>query len=227
MNKWHNSIITFILLLTFFASVITPASAQYFPPTPPKPIIIRETQISVSYTEPQKTVVINVTQFDPEQIVKTITLTFKEPVLSISLTIYYLKEKPPEVTEPSDTPLLYFTIRAHQDLLKNIEKAVITFSVEKKIVDEKKIDEKTIILNRFSEDKWEKLSTTKIAEDEKFLYFKAESLGLSHFAVTEITIPPPFPWWIVLIVVIVAIVIAAGIVIWVRMKRKTKKMLGK
>jgi PGF-pre-PGF domain-containing protein len=209
-------------LSVFFVSIITPASAQYFPPTPPKPIIIRETQISVSYTEPQKTVVINVTQFDPEQIVKTITLTFKEPMLSISLTIYYLKEKPPEVTEPSDTPLLYFTIRAHQDLLKNIEKAVITFSVEKKIVDEKKIDEKTIILNRFSEDKWEKLSTTKIAEDEKSLYFKAESLGLSHFAVTGITIPPPFPWWIIAIVI--AIIVIIGIIATYRYRqRKSRK----
>jgi hypothetical protein len=28
MNKWHNSIITFILLLILFASVITPTSGR-------------------------------------------------------------------------------------------------------------------------------------------------------------------------------------------------------
>jgi len=222
MNKWHNSIIASILLLVFFASVMTPASAQQFSPAPPVPIIIRKTQILLSHTEPQKTVVINVTHFDPEQIVKTITLTFKEPMLSIYLTIYHVKEKPPEVAEPSYTSLLYFTIGARQDLLKNIEKAIITFSVEKKIVNEKKIDEKTIVLNRFFEGKWEKLPTTRIAEDEEFLYFKAESLGLSHFAVTGIAIPSPFPQWLILIFVLLIIVsiVMAGIVIWMYMVRK-------
>jgi PGF-pre-PGF domain-containing protein len=207
MNKWHNSIMTYIQVLIYLASLLTPTSAQNFPPTPPKPIIMRETQISVFYTESQKTLVINVTQFDPEQIVKTITLIFKEPVLGISLTIFYLKEKPPEVAKPSDTPLLYFTISTHLNMLKNIEKAVLTFSVEKKTVNEKNIDEKTIILNKFSEDGWEKLSTTKIAEDEKFLHFKAESLGLYHFVVTGITIPPPFPGWIIAIVIPIIVII--------------------
>jgi len=219
MRTRRVSIITFILLLTIFASVITPASAQYFPPTPPEPIVIRETPILVSYTEPQKTITINITQFDPEQVVKKITLTFKEPVLTVSLTIYHLKEKPPEVPEPLDTPLLYFMIRAHKGVLENVEKAVITSSVERKVVEEKKVDEKTIALNRFFKDKWEKLPTTKIAEDEKLLYFEAESPGLSHFAVTGIAIPPPFPWWMVIIVVIIVVI---GIIVGMYRYRQRK-----
>jgi PGF-pre-PGF domain-containing protein len=138
-------------------------------------------------------------------------------VLVVSLTIYHLKEKPPEVPEPPETPLLYFTIRAHKDMLENVEKAVITFSFEKKIVEEKKIDEKTIVLNRFFEDKWEKLPTAKIAEDEKFLYFEAEALGLSHFAVTGIAIPP-FPWWIIAIVI--AIIVIIGIIATYRYRQQ-------
>lgn len=203
------SVIAFMLLQAIFMSVITPASAQYFPPAPPEPIVMRETPILVSYTEPQKTITINVTQFDPEQVVKKITLTFKEPVLTVSLTIYHLKEKPPEVPEPPDTPILYFTIRAHEALLRNVERAVITFIVEREVVEEKGVDEKTMALNRFFEDEWEKLPTTKIAEDERFLYFEAESLGLSHFAVTGIPIPPPLPWWIVAIVVVVGVMVVA------------------
>lgn len=207
MNKWHNSIIASILLLVFFESVMIPASAQQFPPAPPVPIIIRKTQILLSHTEPQKTVVINVTHFDPEQIVKTIALTFKEPMLSIYLIIYHLKEKPPEVAEPSYISLLYFTIGARQDLLKSIEKAIITFGVEKKIVDEKKIDEKTIVLNMFFEGKWEKLPTTKIAEDEKYLYFKAVLPTLSHFAITGVTTILPLPYWWIIVIVISSIII--------------------
>jgi PGF-pre-PGF domain-containing protein len=203
-------------------SIITAASAQYFPPVPPEPIIIRKTTISVSFTEPQKVVTINVTRIDPGQIVKIMVLTFKEPVLTVNLIIYQLKEKPPEVPEPSpSTPLLYFTIVAHEKFLKNVEKAIITFSIEKGIVEEKKVDEKTITLNRFFEGKWEKLPTTKIVEDEKFLYFEAESPGLSHFAITGVILPSPFPWWIIVIIIVIIAVIIIIIVV-TRLYKRSK-----
>lgn len=214
MSTQRTFIIAFILLLGIFATIAS-VSAQYFPPVPPEPIIVRETSISASYIEPRKTIILNVTQFEPQQVVKKVTLTFKQPVLNVSLTIYHLKEKSLEVSEPPDVSLLYFTIRAHKDLLENVEKAVITFSVEKRIVEEKRVDEKTIVLNRFFEGKWEKLPTRKVAEDGQFLYFEAEAPGLSHFAATGSAIPP-FPWWIILIIVIAVVV---GVAVWILMKR--------
>lgn len=87
-----NNILFILLLLTV---IVTSVSAQYFPPVPPKQIVLKETPILVSFTTPQKVVTIDITTFDPEQIVKKVTLTFKEPVLSVSFTIFYLKEKPP------------------------------------------------------------------------------------------------------------------------------------
>jgi len=216
MRTRHISITTSMLLLVIFVSTIIPASAQYFPPVPPEPIVVRETPILVSFTEPQKTITINVTQFDPEQVVKSITLTFKEPVRTASLTIYHLKEKPAGIPEPPDTSLFYFTIRAHEDLLENVERVVIMFSIDKGVVEEKKVDEKTIVLGRFFENRWEKLPTTKIAEDERFLYFKAEAPGLSHFAATGIARPSPFPWWIIALVVIV---VAVGVISLYIMRR--------
>jgi PGF-pre-PGF domain-containing protein len=211
--------------LIFMLMQISLASAQYFPLTPPEPIVVRETNIVVSYTEPQRTVVINVTQFDPLQPTKKLTLTFKQAVLSVSLTIYQLKEKPPEAPEPPNVPLLYFTIRVHEDLLKNVEKAAVFFSLEKETIKAKGVDEKTITLNRLLEGKWEKLPTTKVTEDEKYSYFEAESLGLSHFVVTGVALPPPFPWWIVLVVVVVIVVI--GIIMWTYVERKRSAKKGK
>jgi len=205
-------------MLLVFASAMKTSLAQYPPPMPPAPIIVRETPITVSYTEPQHAITIDITQFDPEQVVKRITLTLKEPALTASFTIYLLAERPQEVPDPKDkVPLLYFTIRAHEALLENVDSAKITFAIEKAFVRERGVDEKTITLDWLFEGAWQELPTKKVDEDEKFLYFEAESPGLSHFPVTYTVTPflsyvTPFLWWIgVIIVVVVAAIIMAEI----------------
>jgi len=215
MEARIKTLLIFLAIASIFMH-ITPLQAQYFPPVPPVPIIVRETFIIVSYVEPQYTITINVTQFDPLQVVKSLTITFIEPILTASLEIYHLKQKPPEVPNPPDVALLYFTIRAHEALLKNVKKAVIVFAVEKAIVKEKGVDVETVVLNRFVE-AWEELPTRRVEEDVKFFFFEAESPGLSHFAATGVA-PPPFPWWIIAVVIVVAVV--AGIYLY----RKRKLM---
>jgi len=208
--------VTILAVLLVFASATNTTLAQYSPPTPPTAIIIRETPITVSYTEPQRSITIDITQFDPEQVVKKITLTLKEPAPTASFTIYLLAERPQEVPEPKgEVALLYFTIRAHEALLENIDSAKITFAIEKTLVRERGVDEKTIKLDGLFEGALQELPTKKVDEDERFLFFEAESPGLSHFPVTYVVTPflryiTPFLWWIgVIIVVVVAAIIVA------------------
>ena len=215
MNVPCISTVAFMFLLTI-ALVIIPVSAQYFPPAPLEPIVVKKTLITVSYTQPQKTIIIDVTQFDPEQIVKKMTLTFTVPVSSATFEIYHLKQKPLEVPDPKETALLYFMIRAHEDLLENVEKAVITFAIEKDIIEEKRVNVDTIILKRFFKGTWQELSTKKVGKDEKFLYFEAESPGLSHFVVTGVVPLLFFPWWIIIIIVAIVIVVVLGIYLYRR-----------
>jgi PGF-pre-PGF domain-containing protein len=68
---------------------------------------------------------------------------------------------------------------------KNVGKPTVCFKVEKSWVKDKKIDPDSITLNRYSDKKWEQLPVTLSAEDDKFLYFIAETSGFSSFAVTE------------------------------------------
>jgi len=220
--------VTVLAVLFVFASATNIALAQYYPPTPPTQIIIRETPITVSYTEPQPVITVDITQFDPEQVVRKITLTLKEPASTASFTIYLLAEKPQEVPEPKDkVALLYFTIRAHEALLENVGSAKITFAIEKTLVRERGIDEKTITLDWLFEDAWQDLPTKKVDEDERFLIFEAESPGLSHFPVTYAVTPflsyvTPFLWWIgVIIVIVVAAIVMAEIYPYRRRKLKT------
>lgn len=67
---------------------------------------------------------------------------------------------------------------------KSIENAVVCFKVEKSWIQDKGIDKASIALNRYNENKWNKLPATLLREDNKYLYFTAEPPGFSPFAIT-------------------------------------------
>lgn len=67
---------------------------------------------------------------------------------------------------------------------KNIENPSVCFRVEKSWVQEKDIDQDSIALNTYSDEKWEQLPVNLDEEDDKFLYFTAETPGFASFAIT-------------------------------------------
>ncbi|RXA20981.1 PGF-pre-PGF domain-containing protein [Methanosarcina sp. MSH10X1] len=66
----------------------------------------------------------------------------------------------------------------------NLENAVIHFRVEKSWIEENDIDQASIVLNRYNDSKWNPLSTGLSGEDDRYLYFTAETPGFSPFAIT-------------------------------------------
>ncbi len=69
----------------------------------------------------------------------------------------------------------------------NIANAVINLKVEKTWIQDKKIDQSSITLNRYNDQKWNSLPTNLSGEDDKYLYFTAKTSGFSHFAITSKT----------------------------------------
>ena len=67
---------------------------------------------------------------------------------------------------------------------KNIENPVVCFKVEKSWIKDKKIEQDSITLNRYSDKKWEQFPVSLSGEDDKFLYFTAKTSGFSSFAIT-------------------------------------------
>ena len=65
----------------------------------------------------------------------------------------------------------------------DINKVKIKFKVEKSWLTANNIDSTTVALSRYSDNNWSKLTTTKLSEDSSYVYFEAESPGLSVFAV--------------------------------------------
>ncbi|MDR7665845.1 PGF-pre-PGF domain-containing protein [Methanosarcina sp. Z-7115] len=66
----------------------------------------------------------------------------------------------------------------------NIANVVINFKVEKNWIKDKSIGQSSITLNRYSDKKWNQLSTNLSGEDDKYLYFTAKTSGFSSFAIT-------------------------------------------
>jgi PGF-pre-PGF domain-containing protein len=67
---------------------------------------------------------------------------------------------------------------------KNIENPAVCFKVEKDWIQDKKIDQSSIALNSYSENKWEQLPVSLLKEDDKYLYFTAETPVFSSFVIT-------------------------------------------
>ncbi|RXA21714.1 PGF-pre-PGF domain-containing protein [Methanosarcina sp. MSH10X1] len=67
---------------------------------------------------------------------------------------------------------------------KNIENPVVCFKVEKSWLEDKKIDQNSIALNRYNEKKWSQMPAKLLKEDERYLYFTAETPEFSSFAIT-------------------------------------------
>jgi PGF-pre-PGF domain-containing protein len=67
---------------------------------------------------------------------------------------------------------------------ENIDNPGICFKVEKSWLQDNKIDQDSIALNRYSNKTWEQLPATLLKEDSKYQYFTADVSGYSFFAIT-------------------------------------------
>jgi len=66
----------------------------------------------------------------------------------------------------------------------SIRNGLVGFKVEKSWIKEKNVSEALVTLQRYDKE-WKSLSTEKVGEDDKYVYFEAETPGYSSFAITE------------------------------------------
>ncbi|MEM5815714.1 MAG: PGF-pre-PGF domain-containing protein [Candidatus Aenigmatarchaeota archaeon] len=125
----------------------------------------------------------------------------------------YIEIKTPSFL-PTRTPpgnvFVFFEISHNisEDLVKNIK---IRFKVDKFWIKNNDIDTSTISMYRWDGEKWEKLSTTKLTEDENNVYFEANSNKLSILAISGEKNKSGFPWYILLILIVVIVI---GIILY-------------
>jgi PGF-pre-PGF domain-containing protein len=119
------------------------------------------------------------------------------------------------VAKPADIPVsvsdhIYRYLHLATNVRSDINSMGFGFKVEKSWLHADNIDELTVTLNRFSGGEWEPLLTKKMGEDPTYVYYSAESPGLSVFAITgkeEVPLSEPVSWALISgLVVIMAII---------------------
>ena len=99
-----------------------------------------------------------------------------------------LKNKSALVSElPSDEVYKSFNVwvgNGGYATQKNIENPVLCFKVEKSWIQDQKIDQASITLNRYEDKAWEQLPVNLSEEDDTYLYFTADVPEFSSFAIT-------------------------------------------
>ncbi len=160
--------------------------------------------------------------FTPHEIpVLKVTITVKENVENVEVTVEVFKDV--EVPAPPGVAYSYenITINITPD---SIESLLIKFRVSKSWVAQNDIDESMIKMFKFSDDQWQELLTELVGTDANYLYFEAETQGLSLFAITGKTGEKAAPLPTLLIALVAAgSAGGAAAALWVRSKRRLKR----
>jgi len=134
-------------------------------------------------------------KFDfPKNSTSVVYISFdtKKTAGKVTTTVEMLNNKSSLVSElPEDKIYKSFNIWVGNSGFANagnLENAVVCFKVDKTWIQDKNINPSSIILNRYSEKKWNKLPTNLLKQDDRYLYFTAITPGFSPFSITGKTI---------------------------------------
>lgn len=137
------------------------------------------------------------TEEENKSIITEINFTASTNQKNVRVTLSEYDEEPEEVTNnlsvsPSKKVYKYIDVKltANETYIgeTGIETMTFTFTVEKDWIETNNLNKETIVMMRYHNDTWGNLNTTFVNESEEFIYFKAETPGLSVFAVVGDTI---------------------------------------
>ena len=110
----------------------------------------------------------------------------------VKLTVSKLEYKPEEIMEiPTKNNSVYvyqyldIKLTADDEYIEEdgIESMRFEFKVKLSWINENKLHKETILLMRYHDAEWQNLTTTYLSEDDTYVYYEAETPGLSTFAV--------------------------------------------
>ncbi|MCK4734472.1 MAG: PGF-pre-PGF domain-containing protein [Methanophagales archaeon] len=147
-------------------------------PTPYVPTVTKATR-SIPVMEAGKEIATTFKDMD----VSMIALKADKNVSDVKVVVEKI-ERTPDIPEPSGISYTYLDIS-----VENVGSAIIEGKIEFKVgkwwISNNNIDEATVKLNRYDgTEGWKMLPTTKVGEDDDFVYFEAQTPGFSMFAVT-------------------------------------------
>lgn len=130
--------------------------------------------------------------------ISEISIASKNKLTSVGITINEMEEAE-SISSVSGKLYRYISVDKTNIQNTDISKVKIKFQVKKSWIDSNYIDVSKIALNQYENNQWNKLPTTKTNEDASYIYYEADSTGLSLFAISgEMlscpTCPSPSTW---------------------------------
>lgn len=114
--------------------------------------------------------------------VNSIEFTVSEEISNAKISVKEA-ELPSSTIAPQGEVKSYIEIDAPK-LVGKLKEAKIKFSVEKKWLEENGFAADEVVLQRFADNAWRELTTSKLSEDSSKVYYEAVTPGFSLFAIT-------------------------------------------
>jgi len=123
---------------------------------------------------------------------QSIAINVINAVQNVKIIVNRLGSRPAITTELPATVYAYLSIVANNLANENLASATIKFKVEKSWITTNNIT--TVSPNRWFNGQWQQLAATRLSEDAQFIFYEAQTLGLSYFAITgEVAAPQAAP----------------------------------
>ncbi len=125
--------------------------------------------------------------------VRQISISVKNSVNNIYITITRLDQQPTGVTNVNDRVVSHYLDIAHENITDaDINNTIIKFGISKNWFEANNVDRASTRLLRWTGE-WTELPTTEVNETDDEVLFSAESPGLSYFAITAqvVGVTPP------------------------------------
>jgi PGF-pre-PGF domain-containing protein len=184
-------LIIIFLLIYFVPQIPIKPITGLFVVTPTTTSVVKEEVLpgmiqTFSEIQPGKT---NTMKISGEGVSLTeLNLDVYSKLKNVKIVVSKLTGKP--ISTMQDPPgNLYQYLKIEKTNIKDedLKKVVIKFKVDKSWINNNKIDESTISLNRYQNNVWMRLSTAKTDADNEFVYYETYTTGLSFFAITGST----------------------------------------
>lgn len=117
--------------------------------------------------------------------VKQISISVKNKANNVKVTVEKQDGKPADVgVDVSGKAYKYMNIQADNLEDSDIEEANIQFEVNKSWINDNNIDPQKVYLNRYANENWERLQTSKVSETGTTITYESQTSGFSYFAVS-------------------------------------------
>jgi PGF-pre-PGF domain-containing protein len=165
--------------------------------------------------------------------IKSIEFTPSKNLENVKVKIINLKDKPEVISKPEKKNIsiyryLDIKITSNEEYVmeSEINSLIFNFKVEYRWLEENKIYKYSIKLLRYHDGEWQNLSTELIQENKTYLFYAAESLGCSTFAIVGSKIVEKqessrfegagIPWSIIFIVILLLSIVLVIVLIKAR-----------